>query len=104
MPITTTDFWNDLNKAITDIETSPECGDRDGIRQGTFIRPSHLLDHYSGLWPQIRQDAINDLARHAMLIHAETPRRWRTRHRERQLAPDRGDCFVAGGLGSGRAR
>lgn len=74
MPITTTDFWNDLNKAITDIETNPEPGDRDGIREGTFIRLSHLLDHYSGLWLQIRQDAIDDLARHAMLIHAENLR------------------------------
>jgi hypothetical protein len=74
MPITTTDFWNELEKAITDIETNPEPGDRDGIRQGTFFTLSGLLDHYSGLWPQIRQDAINDLARHAMLIHAENLR------------------------------
>jgi hypothetical protein len=29
MPITTTDFWNDLNKAITDIGTNPEPGDGD---------------------------------------------------------------------------
>jgi hypothetical protein len=48
MPITTTDFWNELDKVITDIETDPECGDRDGIRQGTYIRLSGLLDHYSG--------------------------------------------------------
>jgi hypothetical protein len=74
MPITTTDFWNDLNKAIMDIETNPEPGDRDGIRQGTFFTLSELLDHYSGLWPQIRQDAIDDLARHAMLIQAENLR------------------------------
>jgi hypothetical protein len=70
VPITTTDFWNDLSEAITDVVTNPECGDGDGIRQGTYIKMSRLLDHYSGLWLQIRRDAINDLARHAMLIHA----------------------------------
>jgi hypothetical protein len=70
VPITTTDFWNDLNKAIKDIETDPEPDDRDGIRQGTYMTLSALLDHYSGLWPQIRKETIDDLARHAMLIHA----------------------------------
>jgi hypothetical protein len=70
MPITTTDFWNELEKAITDIEAAPELGDNHGIRQGTYIKLSRLLDHYSGLWPQIRKDAIDDLVRHARLIHA----------------------------------
>jgi hypothetical protein len=70
VPITTTDFWNELNKAITEIETDPEHGNRHGIRQETFIRLSALLDHYSGLWSQIRKDAIDDLVRHARLIHA----------------------------------
>jgi hypothetical protein len=70
VPITTTDFWNDLDKAITEIETNPEHGNSDGIRQETFMRLSKLLDHYSCLWSQIRKDAIDDLARHARLIHA----------------------------------
>jgi hypothetical protein len=70
VPITTTDFWNDLAKAMKDIETNPECGDRDGIRQGTWMKLSGLLDHYSGLWPQIRKDATVDIVRHARLIHA----------------------------------
>jgi hypothetical protein len=70
VPITTTDFWNDLSKAITEIEIDPEQGDNHGIRQGTYMRLSALLDHYSGLWPKIRRDAIDDLLRHARLIHA----------------------------------
>lgn len=70
MPITTTDFWRDLDKAIADIETKPEQGDKDGFRQATFERLSALLDHYSGMWPQIRQDAIVDLSRHARLNYA----------------------------------
>ena len=70
MPITTADFWNDLDKALADIETNPERSDEGGIRQGTFIRLSALLDHYSGLWSQIRKDATVDLAHHASLIRA----------------------------------